>query len=147
MKPILKYTLFTYPHIGSVQEVLTIHGDMRKDLRTASKVMSLYFRYMFDHLLEHKKFTIPRVGTMRLLKVIPQANMLRFTPRYYKDDKLRRNERILNPRMVGEVLTVKFTEGYVVDQKARFKACRQFRKKLYELCSKTEYGKNLPICQ
>ncbi|MFA6916983.1 MAG: hypothetical protein WC222_11340 [Parachlamydiales bacterium] len=69
------------------------------------------------------------------------------TPRYYKGDTYLQNSRMMNPKMIGEVVSVSFTKQRVVKNKFRFQVCLSFRKKLTRLLFDTDYGKTIPLCQ
>lgn len=114
--------------------------------RRASKVMYLYFKYMFEVLLEKKVFYIPNFGTIKIVKRIAVPNQLGITPRHYKGDTFLRNERFMNKRMIGETVSVEFI-GIKTDKRLRFRIAKSFRKNLTKLLYETDYGKTIPLCQ
>lgn len=133
------------------KDMVLLSGDATprsRSVRRASLVMHLYFKYMFETLLERKLFNIKNFGTLAIERefVSKKRNVLP-TPRYYKTENYIYNERMLNKRMVGQVVRVVFKDGPVPEHKARFRVCYSFRKGLTALLFNTEYGKTIPLCQ
>jgi hypothetical protein len=126
----------------------TIFGNRHdRSTRRATKVLFLYFKYMFEILLEKKTFLIKGFGQLDIKKINVKRNNLLPTPRYYKGNTYLRNSKMMNPLMIGEVVFVSLTKQYNIKNKFRFQVCMSFRKKLTNLLYHTDYGKTLPLCQ
>lgn len=126
----------------------TIFGKRNdRSTRRATKIMFLYFKYMFEILLEKKSFEIKNFGTLKINKTNMVQKDLKLTPRYYKGNTYFFNSNALNKNMINELVSVVFIRNPKFNTKVRFQSCKSFRKKLTDLLFHTDFGKTIELCQ
>lgn len=97
------------------------------DKRKCSQAISRYFHYMYEALLEGKKWNIERFATLQIVVDETKSTKPKPFPKYYKDGKLRRNKNMFNPRTMGTVFTLVVESDFLDKHKCRFKSADWFR--------------------
>lgn len=93
-----------------------------------SKAISLYLKYMFEALLNGHSWRIHRFGIFKIISKKIDGEKLRFTPKFYKDNEIRRNTRVMNPKTIGLVFSLSLESEFLKNDKCRFKSASWFRR-------------------
>ena len=100
----------------------------REEKKVFSTVIYLYIKYMLEALLNGHRWRIHRFGTFEIIKENIEGDKLKFTPKFYKDNEVRRNTRVMNPKIIGLVFSLKLESEFLDNNKCRFKSADCFRK-------------------
>lgn len=102
----------------------------KQDRIIFSKVISLYFKYMYLALLNGHKWWMWRFGTFTIESEDMPIHKLRTTPRYYKGDILLRNKLMMNPKALGKRFFLNSNIPCAKKYKCRFASAKWFRDEL-----------------
>ncbi len=117
----------------------------RKDRKLFSKVLSLYFNYMYQALLDGHRWNNRIVGVLTIEKRELKINKLRFVPKYYKGDVYIRNKMEMNSKVLNFEYFLNAQFSALKNNDCKFASAPWFRRKLSNQLRET--GKIEPLWQ